>query len=198
MAEEIRDLIEKIHEEGVKAAEEKARQIEAEARKKADVIIQKAKEVAEALINQAKEKNARLQDSTNALLKQASRDALINLKKEILNILDKVVLNRVKEALKPDELGSIITALVKCAEKKSQDEIVISLNSQDLGKLQKALLSELKDHLKKGIVFKAADDISAGFIISYDSGKSHYDFTDKALAEYISSQVKPQLAEILK
>jgi vacuolar-type H+-ATPase subunit E/Vma4 len=43
-----------------------------------------------------------------------------------------------------------------------------------------------------------SEDISSGFIISYDQGKSYFDFSDKALAEYIAGYLKPQLSEILK
>ena len=191
MTEDLRGLIEKIQHEGVEAANEKASRIETEARAKADQIIQRAKDDAQALINQARQDNEKLKKGTTALLKQAARDTLINLKKEIIATLEGVILSRVREELKPDEVAKMITALVKAApEKTPQEQIVISLN--------KALINKLSDHLKKGVALKAADDISAGFIISYDSGKSHYDFTDKALAEYISSQVKPALAEILK
>ncbi|PIW68507.1 MAG: V-type ATP synthase subunit E, partial [Candidatus Omnitrophica bacterium CG12_big_fil_rev_8_21_14_0_65_42_8] len=51
---------------------------------------------------------------------------------------------------------------------------------------------------KKGIVVRASDEISVGFTISFDAGKSQYDFTDKALAEYIGVYLKPKLSEILK
>ena len=66
-----------------------------------------------------------------------------------------------------------------------------------LEKLEKGFLQELKEKVKSGITLKSTADISGGFTISFDSGKSHLDFTDHALAEYLSNYLKPKLKEIL-
>ena len=47
-------------------------------------------------------------------------------------------------------------------------------------------------------MLKPAEDILGGFTISFDSGKSQFDFTDQALAEYIGQYLKPKLEEILQ
>lgn len=198
MAEELKDLIEKIHEEGVRAAEDKAKEIEADAKRRAEAIIKKATQEAENLIKQARDTIARDQQGTRALLKQAGRDMLLALRKEIVATLEGLIKLRVRKALSPAEIAKILKALVADSIAKGKDEIVISLKSEDLEKLEKGFLAELKQQARNGITLKSRDDITAGFIISYDAGKSHFDFTDKALAEYISSQVKPALAEILK
>jgi hypothetical protein len=40
--------------------------------------------------------------------------------------------------------------------------------------------------------------MSGGFTISFDSGRSCYDFTDRALAAYIGTYLKPKLNQILQ
>lgn len=187
--EDLKGLIDKINEEGVKAAEEKAAEILSHARKDAEAVIAKARSEAAKLGADAKDKNAKTEEATRALLKQAARDTLINLKKEIDAALQKVIIARVREALSADEISKAINSLIKDLTKEEHAKVVVSLES--------AILNQLKDEIKKGITFKASDDISAGFIISYDNNKSHFDFTDKALAEYIGSHLKPKLAEIL-
>jgi vacuolar-type H+-ATPase subunit E/Vma4 len=52
--------------------------------------------------------------------------------------------------------------------------------------------------MKKRIILKPTDEISSGFTISYDAGKSLFDFSGEALAEYISAYLKPELNKILK
>jgi V/A-type H+-transporting ATPase subunit E len=198
MTDQLKDLIQKIHDEGVKAAQEEARQIEAEAQQKAASTIEKAKAESARLIAGAKEKDARLQESTKQLLAQASRDMLLALKKEISAMLNRIIAHHVSQALEPPQLGKIITSLIKDYEKKDKADIVINLKKDDLDKLQKGFLGELKQQIKKGVTLKASDDISGGFTISYDAGKSHYDFTDKALSQFIASCIKPRLADILK
>lgn len=197
MAEELKELIEKIHQEGVQVAEDKARDIEGEAKRRAEAVTSQAKKDAEALIAQAKEKIARMEESQKSSLQQTARDLLISLKKEISAVLDKLVVLRVREALRPDELAKIITSLIKDYKGGRKEDIIISLKKEDLEKLEKGLLSDLSDETKKGITLKPSEDVIGGFTISFDGGKSQFDFTDKALAEYIGSCLKPKLGEIL-
>lgn len=196
MAEEFKGLIEKIQQEGVKAGEDRARDIEQQAKGQAKDIVEKAKREAEKLIADAKDKTVKTEESTKTSLKQAGRDLLLGLRKEINSMLDRLISSRVREALNPDALAKIITLLVK--EHKETGDIIISLKKEDIENLEKGFLDELKEETKKGITLKPSEDIHGGFIISYDRGKSHYDFTDKALADYIGQYLKPKLDEILK
>lgn len=196
MAEEIKELIEKIQQEGVQAAESKAKQIEEQSRKEAEAVIEKAMHEAARITVEAKERSLKMEESTKALLKQAARDTLLALKKEINAMLERIVVAHVKDVLKPEELAGIITALLKDFAGKQQ-EITVSLKKEDLEKLEKQFLRELKEKTKQGITLKPSEDISGGFVISYDGGKSYYDFSDKAIAAYIVTNLKPKLEEIL-
>ncbi len=195
MTEQIKDLIEKIQQEGVATAENKAKTIEDDAERKARDIIAEAKNEARKLIEDAAGKAAKMEENTKSLLKQAGRDLLLNLKEEINNTLNKIIIRDVRKSLTPQEIVKIIGRLIKdYAEGKSAD---ISLNSEDYRIMEQGLLNELGEEIKKGITLKPSEDIAAGFIISYDAGKSFFDFSDKALAEYISLYLKPKLREIL-
>ena len=198
MAEELKALIEKIQEEGVRAAEDKAKAIEEEAKSRAKAILRDAEEKKLKLIEEAKEKIARLEKSSKNTLEQAGRDLLLNLRKEINKTLKRLALAQVKKSLTSDELAKIISQLIKNYAGDKKKDITVILSKDDLGKLKKSFLSQLKDETEEGITIKASDEIRGGFIISYDKGKSFYDFTDKALAEHIAQYLKPQLAEILK
>lgn len=198
MAEDIKSLIEKIQQEGIKVAEDKARAIEEEAFSQAKEIVKKAQAEAGHILAQAKDKNAKTEESTKEVIKQAGRDLLLSLRKEINAMLDKLIMARVNDALKPEELVKIINALIKDYHGKEKDQIVISLKKEDSEKIENAFLNELKEEAKKGIALKPSEEILGGFIISYDAGKSHFDFTDKAIAEYIGLYLKPKLGEILK
>ena len=197
MAQELKDLIQKIQEEGVEAAENKARTIEEEASRRAAQIIKDAGKKAEALVSDARQEIARLEKGGEESIRQAGRNVIIALKKEIAATLDKIVLSDVRKALSGEELVKIIRELVK-SQKEAKEGAVISLRDQDRQNLEKTLLGSLKEEAKKGITLKTAEDIRGGFIISYDLEKSHYDFTDKALTEYIGLYLRPKLKDILK
>ena len=198
MAEDIKSLIEKIQQEGIQTAQTKAKEIENQATQRAEEIIKEAKLKASLMVTEAQEKIAQMEERQKALLTQAGRDFLLLLKKEINSLLDKLILTQVKEALSLEAMFKIILDIVKEGAGKEKPNIIISLNKEDLRLLEKNFLHRLKEETKKGIMLKPSEDIQGGFTISYDSGKSLYDFSDKALAEYIGIYLKPKLAEILK
>ncbi len=198
MPEDIKGLIEKIQQEGVRVAETKASAIEEEAKKKAAEIIKQAQAKTEKMVRDAEDEISRQKASTEASLKQAGRDLILALEDEIEAMLERLIKMRTQEALTPQELIRLIDSLIKGYAKKEDFDIKVSLGKNDFKKLQEGFSGELKEVLKKGIELKPSDEISGGFIISYDGGKSHFDFTDKALAEYIGLHLKPALAQILE
>jgi vacuolar-type H+-ATPase subunit E/Vma4 len=197
MAEEIKDLIEKIQQEGILAAEEKARGIEEGARRQAQAVVAEANKEANKIISDAREKASRAEEGARLSLEQAGRDLMLALRRQINDTLQRVISAHIQKALSPEELARIITAIIKESGLKDSKEIVVSLNKGDLEKIEKGFLGSLKDELKQGLVLRADSQISGGFIISYDGSKSHFDFTDKALAQYLITYLKPSLAAIL-
>ncbi|MBU3959100.1 MAG: hypothetical protein KKE91_04515 [Candidatus Omnitrophica bacterium] len=198
MVEDIKGLIEKINQEGIRAVQGKAKNIEAQARQRAEEIVAKAQAEAEKIIAEGRDKVVKTQQSTRLSLEQTGRDLLLTLSKEINTMLNNLIARGVRTALSPQEMAKIIVTLIKNYSGKEKSDIVVLLNKQDLESLEKGLLGELKEELKKGMVLKASEGMNAGFMISYDRGRSYFDFTDKALTEYIGTYLKPKLAQILK
>ncbi|MCK9593848.1 MAG: hypothetical protein M0Q91_17750 [Methanoregula sp.] len=198
MAEEIRDLIEKINQEGIKAAEEKAQNIETAARQRADDILARAKHEAEEMIAAAKERIRREDETGKILLTQAGRDLLLSLRKEINAMLGRIVVSDIQQALTPEALYKLLSEVIMNYSAGEQSDITVLLNKEDLEILDKNFLNKLREETKEKILLRPSEEISGGFTISFDSGKSCYDFTDKALAEYIGSYLKPKLNRILE
>ena len=198
MAEEIRDLIEKINQEGIRAAEEKAQNIEAAAQQRADEILAQAKLEAEEMISAARERIHREDKAGKTLLAQAGRDLLIALRKEINAILGRIIVSDIRLAMTPEALFRLLSELIKNYNADESSDITILLSKDDLEILEKNFVHRLREETKKQIVLTSGEEISGGFTISFDSGKSCYDFTDKALADYIGTYLKPKLNQILQ
>jgi len=193
MAEEIKNLIEKIKSEGIQKGEEQALAIEKAAQAKADKIIAEAKKTADSIVAQAQQTAKQTDRSMRNTLSQAGRDFSLMVKKEVCAMLDALVRQKIKDALTPQELISLIAAAIN-ASGLNQAHVVVS--SDDEAKMEK-LIFELGEKLKKGITLSGASDIRAGFVISFDQGKSQFDFSEASLAEFISSTLKPKLNTIL-
>ncbi len=200
MSQQLQNLIDKIKKEGVDQASELSRSIEAQARQKAEEIIQQAKQEAQEIIANAQAEQQKLSQVTHIALKQAARDAILNLRKAIDETLQKIILRNVQASLPAQSLGEIIRAAISnyLQNVSSSDGAIISVSDKDFAKLQDGFIAELKSELKKSLVLKSNADIGAGFTISFDSGKSFFDFTDVSLADYLASSVNAQLAALLK
>lgn len=196
MAEELRDLIEKINQEGIQAAEEKARAIEAAANERAEGTLARARTEADSIIAEANERIRREEAKERALLDQAGRDLLLSLREEINRMLGRLVVSDIRQAMTPETLLGILSSAVR-SPPHVRREITVTLRKEDLELLERHYLQALREVTEEGIVLKAGDDISGGFTISYDNGRSCYDYSDRALAEYIVASLKPRLNRIL-
>ena len=200
MAQQVQDLINKIKTEGIQAAEQKAAEIEAAARHKSDAIINDAKKRAEEMISEAKADIKKSQHSSEIALQQSSRNMLLSLRKEIQSLLKNNILNSTSEALNTEQLAKIIQTTVNNYTNKATavENVKLLLNADDLKKLKDGFLSDLQKRLKGSVEFKSSQDIGKGFVVSFDNGKSSFDFTDRSLAEYLSTFLNEELAKIVK
>ncbi|MDD1658168.1 MAG: hypothetical protein LUQ41_06910 [Methanomicrobiales archaeon] len=198
MGEEIRDLIEKINQDGIRAAEEKAREIEAAAGQQAGEILDRAGHEAENMLAAAREKIRREEENEKTVLAQAGRDLLLSLRIEIGAMLGRILEGEIREALPPEALFTVLSDMIRHGNTGESGDITVFLKKEDLEGLETHFLHRLREETKKNIVLTAADGISGGFIISYDGGKSCYDYTDRALAAYLGARLKPKLDRILQ
>lgn len=198
MPEEISDLIEKINQEGIRAAEEKAQLIESAAKQKADAILNQAKIEAEEMISAARERIRREDERERALLGQAGRDFLLTLREEINAMLNRIVVSDTRQALTPEAISGLLTEIIRNYTSGERSELIVMVNGSDLELLEKHYLNKLRKETERAITLQPSGDIRGGFTISFDGGKSRYDFTDRALAEYIVTYLKPKLKRILQ
>ena len=112
MAEDIKTLIEKINEEGVKAAQEKAKEIEGRAREAAAEILEKARLEAKKIIDESRDRASKMEEKEKALLAQAGRDLLLSLRQEINAMLHKLIISEARTALTPEHLFKILNSSV--------------------------------------------------------------------------------------
>ncbi|NYT16405.1 MAG: hypothetical protein GKC06_00120 [Methanomicrobiales archaeon] len=198
MPEDISDLIEKINQEGIRAAEEKARLIESAAQQKADAILNQAKIEVEEMISAAHERIRREDERERALLAQAGRDLLLTLREEINAMLKRIVVADTRQALTPEVISGLLTELIRNYSTAERTEVIVMVNGNDLELLEKHYLNRLRKETERDISLRQRGDIQGGFTISFDGGRSSYDFSDRALAEYIVSCLKPKLKKILQ
>jgi V/A-type H+-transporting ATPase subunit E len=200
MSENLKGLLEKINQEGIKSAEEKARVIEDKAGKNAEKILGDAGRLADEIIRKAKAEAEKTKAGADLSVKQASRDLLLGLKEDIRKTLNKIIAGEINQALSSEEIAGILAGLIdKYAEKNGKaDDIKVLVKKEDLEKIKNTFVSKLKDKVKAGVEFRPSQNINAGFSISFDKGRSYFDFSDEGLLEALSAYLNPELAKLIK
>lgn len=200
MAEKLKELLQKINEEGIKKAEDRSRTIELDAKKHAEKIIAGAKKEAAGIVENAKVEAKKTKETTEVSLKQASRDLMLSLKDEIKNIFNKIVAGETHKVMSHDDMTGILGKVIEnyIADGGKNSDIKVLLKKEDLEKLKKTFIVKLKENIKAGVEFKPSLNMSAGFSISFDKGKSFFDFTDEGLAEALCAYLNPELARLFK
>ena len=200
MSENLKALLEKINQEGIRSGEEKAKAIEDKAKKDAEKILEGARKLADEIVQKANLESEKTRVSANLSVKQASRDLLLSLKEDIRKMLNKIMAGEITKALSNEEIAGILANLIeKCADKNGKTEdIKILVNKADLDKIKHTFISKLKDKVKAGVEFRPSQNINAGFSISFDKGKSYFDFSDEGLLETLCVYLNPELAKIIK
>jgi V/A-type H+/Na+-transporting ATPase subunit E len=197
MSIQVKELIDKIRNEGVLAAENEAEKIVAEAEGKAAQIIKDAKAKAESYKAQAGKEIEKQEAAGREALKQAARDVLIGLEKQIMKRFEAVIVESVDMALTTSLTEKLITDLVHAWAEKGEVGIKVILSSKDAEELKDALKVKLSQHFKEGVEIIPSPKFAKGFRIGGGSG-ALYDFTKEGIAEVLAEALSPDLAAALK
>ncbi len=198
MDTQLQDIIQKIHSEGVQEAETRAQQIIESAEKKAKERVERAKKEAETIRKDAEADARKSQAAGEAALKQASRDLLLSVRKELTALFDTVQKEAVGDGLSGERMGEIIGAMVTSWMKGESDSLDILVSEKDREVLEKDLRKRLADKLAGGYEVHPVRGISAGFRVSTGSSGAYYDFTDEAISELLAAYLNPRLADVMQ
>jgi V/A-type H+-transporting ATPase subunit E len=201
MAEELQGLLEKIHQEGIKKADDEKAKIISDAKEEAEKIINKAKEESEAIRKKAEEDAANTEKRAKATIQQAARDIVLSLRAELETRLREVVKGGIGEAMTPDLMIKILTEMVKNYLSKGSDaapSIEVLLCRDDLEKMDAMFKGSLIAGLKTKPDLSLGHDLSAGLKVNFKGDDVFFDFSDEAIADIICSYTGPKLAEYFK
>lgn len=200
MAEDLQGLLNKIHTDGIQKAEEEKAAIIADAKKEAAKIIADAKAQAETDSEKAKAFAAAEQDKAFKAIQQASRDAVIALKADLLAKLNAVARDCAAKAMTPGLMGQIILEMAKAYRQNPSSDagIELLLPQKEQGEVEGVLKSALLADLKANLKINLTNEFGAGLQISFADNEVFFDFSDEALADILCKFVGPKLAAVIK
>ncbi len=195
---QLKELIDKIKNDGVKSAEESAGAIISEAETKAEQIIKSAEKKA-ADLKESSIKDAELAKQSGVdAVKQSARDLVIDLKKEIEGIFENLIKSGSEDSLKGDGLSNAIIAVLNNWDKDSVSDLTVLLPESEETNVKKSINSKFGDLVKSGLEIKPHKGIEAGFKISEKDGNVYYDFTAEGVGQMMAEYLSPSLAKFVK
>ena len=149
MAMDLKNIIERIKEEGVDEAQKKAGDIIDQAEDKARETKAAAEAQKKDIIDKAETEAEKLKTSSEEAMRQASRDVLLGLRESIVALFDKVIKRDVSEELSPDVMKKMIIKLVEKFKESGETEVEVLLSDKDKEALEKTHLININKKKKK-------------------------------------------------
>lgn len=193
---QLKELIERIKNDGVQSAEQEAAKIVAAAQEKAQALIKEAEEKALLARKNAETEVQRLEKASRDALKQAGRDLLLSLEKRVSGLFKALLAGTTAEALTPAVVEKLITTIA--AGWKAEGPVEIQVPSKDLRDLEASLRSKLAKTLKDGVEIVPNPKLTKGFRIGAKEGAAYFSFTAEELADILAASLNPGLSEVLK
>lgn len=199
MEVQLREIIEQIKNDGVAAAEAEAKTIIDAAKAKAEKIIAAAQAQASKIIADTKTETERMTEASEDAICRAGRNLLISFRESVSRELKNIICENVSAVYSSEALAQIIVSVVEnWVNNPNAEDLTIILNSEDLKRVEEALLAALKEKISNGIVLKANDNFDGGFRISVNNGNAYYDYSAEAVTDMLSNYLSPRVAELLK
>ncbi len=198
METQLDDIIRKIQDEGVSAAENRGREIIEAAEKQAAQRVQAAQQEAAGIIKDAELERDRMVAAGEQALAQAGRDLSLAVQKQIESIFNAVMESAVGESLSPDKVGEIVAALIAAWQTKESGTFEVLVPDNDKAALEKTIRAKLGDKIGAGVEVRPVANLAAGFKVGTKDGAVYYDFSAGSLAEMLSAFLNPRLGEIMK
>jgi len=168
---QIQDLVQSIKHDGIEEAKKEAAAVVDAAKVQAQEIIEDARKEASRMIDDAN----REIESAKALVKQAQRDAVLSVKKELEAQLDGILSSEVSKTMTGEQLSKVIVAAIN-----GEDPSKYVLEVKDVND---SLKSGLAKELEKGLEIKPVKNASVR--LSLKDGSGFYDFSDEEIANLL-------------
>ncbi len=195
MDAQLQGIIDRIQQDGVRTAEEKAAEIIAKAEETARERVESARKEADTILEQAESERQRLLASGNAALQQSARDLILSVKAQLTAIFSSLIADEAGTALSAERMAVIIGDIVK-GWSSGEAEVLVAESVQS--ELEASLRSSLSDKLASGITVRPVASSAAGFRVGKKDGSVHFDFTDESIAEILSQYLNPRLAALIE
>jgi len=195
---QVRELLERIRNEGIESAKQRADEILQKAQADASEIVANAKRKAEEAETEASKRIESLEAASRESLVQASRDAMIALKQSVQKFLEACLSADTSGAFDEKLAAQMIPEILRQLAQSQSGDVEVLLSNELAKKLDSALSARLSNEISKGVTFRPYSVVDAGFRVAWNGSAAQYDFSAESIAQVLSARVNSLLGEYLK
>lgn len=199
MENKLKELTEKIYQEGIEQANKEAEEIISNAKEEAKTIKKDAQAEKEKIIKEAKEEAKNQKKSVETELKLASNQAVNTLKQQITDLIAAEAIDKqTKEAFNDtDFIKNLIIKLVENWTSDNESNLAVILPATDKEKLEKNLKADMQNALNKGLEVKFDKKLKSGFTITPQDGSYKIRFNDETFNNFFKDFMRPKTRKLL-
>lgn len=195
MDSKIREITEKIFQEGVEKGNQKADEIITGAQEKRDTLLRDAQQEADRIVQEATKKAEEIRKNTEAELKLYTAQTIEALKATIADTLTgSIVESNIKAAAA--DADTMKSFLAKIIGNWTPGEALV-IETQEAQALQAYFEAHAKHLLDRGITIKEVNNTPTEFTIRPQDGSYKIVFGQETLVDFFKSFLRPQLIQKL-
>jgi V/A-type H+/Na+-transporting ATPase subunit E len=199
MQHTLQDLTDKIYQEGIVKAKEKANAILVQAQVDATEIVAKAQKQAEVILSDSQKHADNAKRNLEAELRMATLQALSALKQQIAELMTIKAVNAPVESLFGNQafLQQLVLTLVAGFAQSGQLDFKIIIPEALKVEMELFFKNSLSAELSKGLVVEYSKQINAGFKVGPKDNSYVVGFSDQDFVNFFKSFLKPTAARFL-
>jgi V/A-type H+-transporting ATPase subunit E len=200
MNEKLKELTQKIYNEGLEKGRKEGDEIVEKARKEADQILKEARKEADEIKEKAGKEAEELRKNVSSELEISARQSVTAIKQRITEtVSDKAVKEAIGKAFEDkDFIKEVITSIVENWGRieKSDKDVLVFLSEKDRQKLGDALMAKAAKKIDGGLEIEFEEGIKSGFKIGPKDGSYKISFTDRDFERFFKQYLRPRTQKL--
>ncbi|MFO7672051.1 MAG: hypothetical protein R6W31_20515 [Bacteroidales bacterium] len=200
MHDKIKELTDKIHRDGVEKANRDRAEIIRKAKSEAEAVIADARKETEAILDEAKKKAEDISRRIESEVRLSARQAIMNLRKEISELIQASVLKEPLSKAFDDQLfiRKLLETLVEnWNPDKENSELQVMLHKDHMAEMDVYLRGKSGRIMNQGLSLREYNGSGKGFEIQPKNGHYKINITDEAFEIFLKEYFKPQTLDFL-
>ena len=191
-------LVDKLNNEGIEKAKDKAQQIITEAQLQASVLIEEAKKRISSMETKSLAEMTHKRDNVNSELKSAGQQTVHTIKNELVSIItNKIAFHGITESLSDKEFMQkiIFSVLQKWNSIENNLRFELLLNKEDEIQLKDFIDQHIKKELAIELEIVVENKIKSGFKIGVKNENYYVSFSDEEFENFFKSYFRERTIE---